>query len=1667
MVDVFHVNLGKRTNACHILAKNLVKHRNAIISINELPNNFAFITGLTSIFFCRLDSRNTRAAVCIKGDQYKGILLEHLSSPDVAVVNVTGCDSRFTVISAYLPPYDNEYQKHLSELQFAISNLGSEEKIIVCTDSNARNTLWNDVDTNRRGNEFETFVFTNELVILNNNGPFTYNSDLLQRPDLNQKTKKVSTSRSQYGENERSAKDGKSTIDLILANYKMMDFEIKTEVLDIYTGSDHRMIQTAIKIRASPAGHNPFRNTTRIYRTDKADWLAFENTLALNSYKLEETDFEVSSHEEADLALQTINDYLKDACEAAIPKLKHNSNREPNQNDEIDSLTRQEYSLARRLRKLEIKNVFLASKVAKELAVVQKNKTAALAAHRKKCFEEACFSASSPAEAYKLHKNLKAKLMKSCPATIMGSDGLPTKNSHDTTELLFKHSFPDKGHPKPQDYLPDLEAGGLTPITTAEVEQIVRWMQNNKAPGIDGFSPIIVKKSLHHIIGPIVTLFNALLRIQYFPKKWKEGFAIFIPKQNANKGMKTVKDFRPITLLNVLAKIFEKLIIIRINKHMYSTNKINTNQEGFRHQRGTANALHSFRNFVLKNRERNRSTVAIFLDISGAFDNACWQLIISSLSKNGCPRYLINLVISYFKDREVTTNSQNTKLSKKLTQGCPQGSCCGPSLWNILLNNLFDINEIKNKIGCDDFFIKAFADDIALAFAFRDGPTERSHTEKKIKATLDAIYVWGGNSLLSFNINKTQAILFKSKLSSTAIKVMMNKQEIKLESKVKYLGIWFDSELRFEDHANKTVDKCKTIFNIMRCYSGRMWGLSPALTRLIYRTVITPVLTYGASVWYTALANEKACKKIRTLQYNCCKSITQAFRTCPILGTNLLSNTMPLVYEIVMRSQIELSRITGNFSAHVFENQLVDPKTYKPNRELFTSGYILSNFSGEANAIDTTRKDADLVGDPYRLSVEPRVRWADLSIGTNQAKIEITSYNSDDRSHDFYIYTDGSKIGNYGTGCGFIITTNTSTLYEVMIPMHPLCSVSQAEILAILNGLLVLNCLCEIDNRKVLICTDSECALYRLLNLFSDNLIRFQIDQLLSTINKRHAKVSFAKVKAHSGVQGNEDADRCARLASSISANWDSQPGSEAFPPQFSYLPLSIIKLMIKNQFKRAWTTRPFDKEFNDDRANLSDWMLNFIPNSKSISDKLVALCDFHTTQIITRHGENMEYFSKFGISNSNKCVCHREDADTPEHILFHCDYRYTITLKEMGITRKQDLHKVLANNESIAKFKELCKTIVNDRKELIKKRLPEAAEQKPVGKQGKITRKITKTGKSTSASSENPFYRVDQEHDYHSKGLSPTIIWIAMDGRVFSHPIKNCKNPKKGTAMPAPKAPEGEPRLKAAKTPKINGLNAAMIDSFRNDGNIPTAYPVIGKEKRSNKTISWKHGITASSWLSDWQILEYAQKIQTGTNKANYLVIDPVLFVSDSMLVDHLKSSITQDTKFIIAIIHSNGNHWITGLINLDSKTIALVDSLGETNHGTLFNKLYRLADISLSLQKKRHTFREFTFNCSLDNPKQENLDDCGLFVCKLISMIFKKDNNQFAIRTGEFRDELAKVLDTENPTRDSGTSHRKRDPDRLNKFKQSSYINRLNRLQIAVKIIKYTDLVTDYFSS
>jgi len=134
-------------------------------------------------------------------------------------------------------------------------------------------------------------------------------------------------------------------------------------------------------------------------------------------------------------------------------------------------------------------------------------------------------------------------------------------------------------------------------FTLEEIRNAVESMGNKKAPGEDEITGEIYKSTFESFPSYITALYNGCLRRGVFPKRWKRAKLIKITK-SGKENSEHVTKFRPISLLNIGGKVLEKVLINRINHHVFSHDLTNNNQYGFTPQRSTIDAALAVKDFV-------------------------------------------------------------------------------------------------------------------------------------------------------------------------------------------------------------------------------------------------------------------------------------------------------------------------------------------------------------------------------------------------------------------------------------------------------------------------------------------------------------------------------------------------------------------------------------------------------------------------------------------------------------------------------------------------------------------------------------------------------------------------------------------------------------------------------------------------------------------------------------------------------------------------------------------------------------------------------------------------------------------------------------------------------------------------------------------------------------
>jgi hypothetical protein len=339
--------------------------------------------------------------------------------------------------------------------------------------------------------------------------------------------------------------------------------------------------------------------------------------------------------------------------------------------------------------------------------------------------------------------------------TLRKPDGTLTADTIETLSLMMDTFTPKDNRRDDNDYHKQVRALTKQPANTAddweftleEISNIIASM-NNKAPGQDGITGVIYNQAFKTVPTFITAIYNGCLKQGIFPTKWKKAKLIPIIKPGKENNYEVSK-YRPISLLNIGGKVPEKLMINRINHHVFTTEYINKNQYGFRPQTSTIDAVMALKDYIEEGFRSGEVTVLVTLDVEGAFNSAWWSSILKSLNDSGCPRNLQNLTKSYLSKRLATLQTNNIKIEAELTKGCPQGSCCGPGLWNIYYNSLLNLNYTHRTKTI------AFADDLILATR---GKTV-IEAENIANIELTKICAWANVNKIHFNEQKSKTML--------------------------------------------------------------------------------------------------------------------------------------------------------------------------------------------------------------------------------------------------------------------------------------------------------------------------------------------------------------------------------------------------------------------------------------------------------------------------------------------------------------------------------------------------------------------------------------------------------------------------------------------------------------------------------------------------------------------------------------------------------------------------------------------------------------------------------------------------------------------------------------------------------------------------------------------
>lgn len=370
-------------------------------------------------------------------------------------------------------------------------------------------------------------------------------------------------------------------------------------------------------------------------------------------------------------------------------------------------------------------------------------------------------------------------------------------------------------------------------VSPSEVTTEIKSLKKHKTPGFDLITALILQQLPKKGVVLLTTIYNSMLRLSYFPVIWKFAQIIMIPKPG--KSPHQVSSYRPISLLPIMSKIFERLLLRRLKGIPEFEASIPQHQFGFRENHSTIQQSHRIVHQIIASIEERKICTAAFLDIAQAFDKV-WHPGLLYKLKRVLPNQPYTLLKSYLCDRFFAVKCNGVTSSyQQIKAGVPQGSVLGPVLYLIYTA---DIPETPHTS------IATFADDTAL-LAVANKPEEAA---SNLQAHLNLIDSWTDKWRIKANNTKSVQVTFTTKHLECP-PVTLGGQAIPVKEEVRYLGIYLDKRLTWKAHIRAKREHLNLKLRGMYWLMGRKSKLTLENKLLLYKTVIKPIWTYGIQLW--------------------------------------------------------------------------------------------------------------------------------------------------------------------------------------------------------------------------------------------------------------------------------------------------------------------------------------------------------------------------------------------------------------------------------------------------------------------------------------------------------------------------------------------------------------------------------------------------------------------------------------------------------------------------------------------------------------------------------------------------------------------------------------------------------------------------------------------------
>ena len=1152
--NVMQLNCGKRTAS----TSDVYNWKKCDIALIQEPNR-GCINDLRKHGKVYIHSKLARSLIFIPANIDVTILSKY-TNEDCATIQLEKQD--LVICSAYLDINKPVWPVILHELiQFCSAN---RKRLIIGADTNAHSVMWGCTKGNSRGDNLERVIIQNNLFIHNTGDKYTFAGGV-----------------------------GNSIIDITMSNDP--NLISSWQVDDAVTFSDHKRLSFKIQ-NVLPIEERLTRNIKKVNWNQVASEIHdnLPDTPAAWNIKI----------------IDQVNNQLTEVMKAALDKqapLKPPAKRQSYWWDDECTKSKAELRRAERNARTHATPAMKMRLKLRRRAHVTCIKKAKQNSWRK--FISEVKNTQEAARVNKIMRNNKGPT----PELGLVENGQDlTTSKQETLQCMLAEHFPGSTPWQPTNNNEKQLMIHLEPrewLSRSKFRAAVDSFKKGKSPGPDEIRAECLQKLGDSAVDLIIDIFNASITLGYVPQQWREVKCIFIPKPGKPDYTKK-RAFRPISLMSVLFKTLERLVLWHIEQENLKDRPIHRLQFGFRKGRSCEMALSKIVNTIEKGMNQGQWVLGVFCDIAGAFDNVKPESITRMMSERGIDPIITDWYSHFLYNRRVESSLGTATAAIQPGQGTPQGGVLSAIIsWNLVFDDLlkrFDDNET---------YAFAFADDGTLIIIGPDPVT----CHLRMREALKRAEAWALEHGLRFCASKTNAVLFTKKQEKTIPPLptlYLHGQEIPHVKSTKVLGVTLDSKLLWTKHIEQKIKQCKIALMQLLPVMRKTWSPQPRYNRWLYKDVVLPMILYGCHLWAEKLEQKGILDKLHQLQRLGLLSVTAIRRSTPTAALELIYDIPPIHLAIKERAKNTASRLHSILP----EGEWVATTS----KRIGHLKYLRRQLPSELDVSDFAEPEPNM-DRPYRVCID----------------------DTFSEEEGIKVYTDGSLIKGK-SGSGVVIYHGQIPWITISEKLPKGSTVFQAELRAIRSA-------CQwmssngYNNQNINIYVDSQAALKALCAAYIHQREVLDTVCAIETLAKdKECKVKLQWIKAHVGWEGNEAAD----VAAKRGALSTRPPIPDVWPKEIQ--PLKLNKEFTKKQWKASWEAKT---DCRQSKLFLKE------PNQKIWKDikkfsidrtrRTVRFLTGHT--FMARHNTLIELGREALDDDIALCSLCMEENETPEHLVTEC----------------------------------------------------------------------------------------------------------------------------------------------------------------------------------------------------------------------------------------------------------------------------------------------------------------------------------------------------------------------------------------------------------------------------